>query len=96
MPSLKLIAATVCGFAATALAHGLVSSFVTDGKYNQGYICKFSKLARLGARPWDRLPVASLQALSKQQLIEGYYSSGLLLPRKEWRYSSCDRWMVSS
>jgi hypothetical protein len=56
MPSLKLIAATVCGFATTALAHGLVSGFVADGKYNQGFICKSSVLAqrKAPATPGDR------------------------------------------
>lgn len=41
MPSLKLVAAALCGFATTAFAHGLVGGFVTDGNYNQGYISKF-------------------------------------------------------
>lgn len=49
MPSVKLIAAAVCGFATTTLAHGLVSGFVTDGKYNQGYICKFFTPTRIGS-----------------------------------------------
>lgn len=51
MPSLKQIAAAVCGFATTTLAHGLVSGFVADGKYNQGYICKFFSLATIGSSP---------------------------------------------
>ncbi|KAH8759797.1 family 61 glycoside hydrolase [Diaporthe sp. PMI_573] len=48
MPSLKLVAATLCGFATTALAHGLVSGFVTDGKWNQGYLLDYYYLVKNG------------------------------------------------
>ncbi|KAG6353369.1 hypothetical protein INS49_007449 [Diaporthe citri] len=48
MPSVKSIAAAVCGFATTTLAHGLVSGFVTDGKYNQGYILDYYYLVKNG------------------------------------------------
>lgn len=53
MPSVKSIAAAVCGFATTTLAHGLVSGFVTDGKYNQGYISEFFTPSRMKSYLWN-------------------------------------------
>ncbi|KAH8204959.1 hypothetical protein TruAng_000842 [Truncatella angustata] len=41
MPSLKAVVAATLGFASTALGHGYVTQFTTDGKSNQGFLLDY-------------------------------------------------------
>ena len=45
--TMKSVLVAVAAFAATALGHGMVTNFTTDGKSNQGFLCASLRLTFL-------------------------------------------------